>query len=101
MTPQLDPLDIMRSKTQASRVEYLNQELANCFASLREAKAEADAGRTEAAKKRGKVAEDGYANLVRFLAEIESEAERTKIEQDWNQLRGELDDLHVQLKEQS
>ena len=99
MSPQPDALEVLRSKTQASRVEFVHEELASCFRNVETANAAYDSREYDVAKRHAKAAEDGYETIVRFLGEIEEEAQRTEIEHRWNQLRAELDALQARLAE--
>jgi hypothetical protein len=87
----------MLSKTQESRVEFVNTEMDTCFQHVKDARAALSAGDLEQGKQYARAGENGYENIVKFLAEIESTDRRAQIEHRWNQLRAELDDVQTQL----
>jgi hypothetical protein len=89
----------MVAKTQKTRYEFLNAELAACFAGVKAGLSELASGHRDVAEQEAQKAEKGYRMIVGSLAELDDAQQRAEVERSWGNLRVELDGLQTMLKD--
>lgn len=82
----------VRAETEQNRFEFLKNDLNICFTYADPSRTELCSGDSEAAARTLARAEEGYATIVRFLANVKDPENRTGIETRLNGLRATLDE---------
>ena len=83
----------LHARTEQTKVEFLEAELNECFTFINIADTEHSLGEQAAAEKAIASAEDGYAAIRRFLADIEHGEKRRDLQSNLVKLREVLDNL--------
>jgi hypothetical protein len=88
---ELTNLSDLQAAANRNRIDFLQTDLELCFTFVDLANTERQIGERDAASRLLEKAETGYANIARFLPDVENRDQKSEIEQKLAQLRVRLD----------